>query len=74
MDIDRDAAESPAAFLDELGKFLNSNEAMDAELAKIVSQHILTAAPAKDCVEQAMTAITELAATRATGPKENSDG
>jgi len=74
MHMDRDAAESPAAFLDELRKSLNSNEAMDAELAKIVSQHILTAAPAEDCVEQAMMAITELAATRATSPKETSDG
>ena len=74
MHMDKDAAESPSAFLDELGKSLNSNEAMDVELAKIVSQHILTAAPAKDCVEQAMTAITELAATRATDLKENSDG
>ena len=74
MHIDRDALISPAAFLEELKKSLNSDETIDAELAKIVSQHILSAAPAKDCVEQAMLAITELAATRATSPMENSDG
>ncbi len=71
--MDMDAAESPAAFLEELKNSLNSDEATDNELAKIVSQHILTATPAEDCVEHAITAITELAATRATSLKEDSD-
>ena len=74
MHTDSDAAESPVTFLEELGKSLNSTDVTDAELAKIVSQHILTASPDEDCVEQAMTAIAKLAATRATSPKEYSDG
>lgn len=74
MQIDDDAAETPAAFLAELGKALKASEGMDSDLAAIVSQHILTAVPAADCVEQAMMAIAALAATRATPTKENADG
>lgn len=74
MQIDGDAVETPAAFLADLGKALKARQEMDADLASIVSQHILTATPAEDCVEQAMMAITALAATRATPAKENVDG
>ena len=62
-----------AAFLAQLGHALKTREGVDAELAEIVVEHILTAAPAEDCVEQAMTAINELAAVRVTPPKENVD-
>jgi len=74
MHIDVDAVESPAAFLVGLGKALKASQEMDADLASIVSQHILTATPAEDCMEQAMIAIIALAATRATPAKENADG
>ena len=65
---------TPAAFLAELGQALTTREGEDAELARIVAEHILTAAPAEDCVDRAMTAIRALAASRASPPKEDADG
>ncbi len=61
-------------FLTELGEVLKAQEGADAELAEIVAQHILAAAPAEGCVEQALKAITALAAERASPPKVNADG
>ncbi len=58
--------ETPAEFLTELGKEVAARQGEDAELARIVEEHILAAVPAKDCVEQAMAAIDTLAASRAT--------
>lgn len=72
--MDIDSEETPAVFLADLGKTLKVREGMDADLASIVSHYILTATPAEDCVEQAMTEITALAATRAAPAKENADG
>ena len=69
-----DDDETPVAFLAELGQALTTREGEDAELAAIVVEHILAAAPAETCVEQAMTAINTLAAARVTPPKENVDG
>jgi hypothetical protein len=69
-----DDDKTPAAFLAQLGEALKTCQGVDAGLAEIVAEHILTAAPAEDCLEQAMTAITTLAAARATHPKENADG
>ncbi|MCG7853206.1 MAG: hypothetical protein MIO92_11860 [Methanosarcinaceae archaeon] len=66
--------EMSAAFLAQLGRALKTRKGVDAELAGIVVEHILTPAPAEDCVEQAMTAVNTLAAARATTPKENADG
>ena len=65
---------TPAAFLAQLGQALKTHQGVDAGLAEIVAEHILTAAPAGDCLELATTAITTLAAARATRPKENADG
>lgn len=73
MQINNDVVETPAAFLADLGKALKAREGIDADLADIVSCHILIAAPAEDCVEQAMMEISTLAATRAAPPKENAD-
>ena len=66
--------ETSAAFLVQLGQALKARKGVDAELAEIVVEHILSAAPDEDCVEQAMTAINALAASRITPPKENADG
>lgn len=66
--------ESSAAFLAQLGNALMTSEGVDAELAGIVVEHILSAAPSENCVEQAMTAINTLAASRASPPEENADG
>lgn len=63
----------PAAFLAHLRQALKTRQDLDADLANIVAEHILTAEPAEDCVEQATTAITALAAARATGTKEHAD-
>ena len=66
--------ETIGEFLDRLGKMLKAREGVDADLAEIVVQHILTPTPAEDCVEQAMTAIDSLAAARTSSPKEGADG
>jgi predicted hydrolase (HD superfamily) len=66
--------ETIGEFLDHLGKMLKVREGVDADLAEIVVQHILTPTPAEDCVEQAMTAIDSLAAARTSSPKEGADG
>ena len=63
--------ETPPAFLAALGQELTTLE--DAALASIVVEHILVAAPATDCVEQAMTAINTVAVSRANPPEEDTD-
>jgi hypothetical protein len=65
--------ETSAAFLVELGQELTTRKGEDAELARIVVEHILVATPAEDCVKQAMAAIDTLAASRATPPEEDAD-
>lgn len=69
----KDDEQVPAVFLAQLRQALKTHQGVDAGLAEIVAEHILTAAPAGDCVEQATTAITALAAARATRPKEHTD-
>jgi len=64
----------PAVFLAELGQALKACQGVDAGLAEIVAEHILTATPAEGCLERAMTTITTLAAARASHAKENADG
>lgn len=73
MQLDNDTEETPASFLAELGKTLEAREMLDAELATIISQHILTATPVEDSVAQAMKAIIALAEERATALKENAN-
>jgi hypothetical protein len=70
----KDDDKTPATLLAQLGQALKTCQDVDTSLAEIVAEHILTAAPAEDCLEQAMTAITALAAARATHPMENADG
>lgn len=75
MQEDSETTGTPAAFLAELGKALTVRQGEDADLAKIVCQHVLTAAPAENCVEQALIAMTALAERRASPPKvERVDG
>jgi hypothetical protein len=69
-----DNDKTPATFLAQLGQALKRCEGVDAGLAEIIAEQILTAAPATDGLEQAMTAIATLAASRATDPRENTDG
>ena len=70
---DNDASQSPEAFLADLRESLHSNGAMDADLSKIIIDNILSENPAGDCVNPALTSITELAKTRASAPNENPD-
>lgn len=66
--------ETPAGFLAHLGQALKTREDVDAELAGILAEHILTSTPAENCVEKAMTAINTLAEARVTPPEEDTDG
>ena len=59
-------------FLSNLRNSLTSLAQVDAELSLIISQHILDAGHPEGCVEMAMTAITELAKTRAAAPQDTS--
>ena len=68
-----DDDESPARFLAMLGQALQTHSGVDVELARILAEHILLAAPAGDCVERTMAAIKTLAASRAALPKEDTD-
>jgi len=69
-----ETTETAAAFLAALGKALTVRQGEDADLAEIVCQHILTAAPAASCVQQALEAITALAEQRASPPIAHADG
>lgn len=61
--------ETPDAFLMALGESLKAKAGVDAELAAILTTHILKAAPAPNAVAQAKDAIVKLAAVRANPPK-----
>jgi hypothetical protein len=61
--------ETPADFLENLGKALRDKEDVDLGLADILAKHLLTAAPAIDSVARAKDAILELAGARANPPR-----
>lgn len=65
-----DNDKSPAAFLVAVGDALKAQEGVDADLAAIVSKHIITAAPAEQCVFHALKEIVALATKRASPEKE----
>lgn len=71
--MEEQTARTPAAFLSELGNALKSREGVDPDLANLILQHILTAAPDQNCVEQASKAMAALADARAV-VETNSDG
>ena len=56
--------ETPAGFLDTVSEALKAREGVDVQLAEIVTEHILTASPGEDCLEEAMEAINVLARAR----------
>lgn len=60
-----DTVTTPTEFLTQLGSDLTARPGTDAELAKILTDHILTVAPKSDCVVSARKAIAELAKSRA---------
>ncbi len=67
------STELPTEFLVSLGKLLQASSDTDLQLAEILAQQILTAEPAKDCVEQAFLEIEALAAARANTTKGGSN-
>lgn len=69
MDDEAKPLETPDAFLTALGESLKAKEGVDADLATILTTHILKAAPAQNCVAQAKDAIEKLAAERANPTK-----
>ncbi len=63
---------TPASFLERLGSDLEAKTGIDADLAKILSTHILSASAKPDCVANARKAIADLAKIRALPrPKES---
>lgn len=70
-------AENPSEdlhlFLDELKKSIVSDEVTDADMSKIIAENILTEDPEGNRLSRVMSLIKELAETRASAPKENSD-
>lgn len=66
-------ADTPAIFLAALGKALGEKEDIDAALANILVEHLLTDTPAADAVARAKAAILKLASDRANPPKPQAD-
>lgn len=69
MDAEAKPLETPDVFLKALGESLKAKANVDADLAGILTTHILKAAPAQTAVVQAKDAIVKLAAERANPPK-----
>jgi hypothetical protein len=61
--------ESSTDFLARLGTSLQESANVDVDLANILTELLLTAAPAKDAVTKAKSAIHKLALERADPPK-----
>lgn len=69
MDGEAKPLETPDVFLKAFGESLKAKEGVDADLAGILTTHILKAVPAPNAVVQAKDAIVKLAAERANSPK-----
>lgn len=67
-------AETPEAFLAGLSMALKMSVDVDADLASILSDHLLTATPRANVVDNAKAAIVALAAKRSTPAEEQDDG
>ena len=69
VDGEAKSLETPDAFLKALGESLKAKEGVDADLAAILTEHILKVAPSTNAVAQAKDAIVKLAVERTTPPK-----
>ncbi|MGA0613153.1 hypothetical protein [Paracoccus sp. KR1-242] len=67
-------AETPNAFLAVVSKTLRETVDVDADLASILSDHLLTATPHANAVTNAKAAIVALAAKRAVSAEEQPNG
>lgn len=66
--------ETPEAFLISVAAALKASKDVDADLAAILSDHLLTVTPHDNVIANAKAAILTLAAERATPAKEQADG
>lgn len=69
-----DDVETPEAFLTGVSFALKASDDVDADLAAILSDHLLTVTPHDNVIANAKTAILALAAERAAPDEEQADG
>lgn len=69
-----DILETPEAFLTGVAAALKASDDVDAELAAILSDHLLTITPHDNVIANAKAAILTLAAERAAPTEEQADG
>lgn len=65
--------ETPEVFLAGVSKDLKASADVDADLARIISGHLLTSTPHADAVANAKAAIVSLASKRAAPDEKQSD-
>lgn len=71
---EKDLVETPEAFLTGVSAALKASNDVDADLAAILSDHLLTVAPHANVIVNAKAAILALAAKRAAPTEEHADG
>lgn len=69
-----DMLETPDTFLTGVAAALNASDDVDADLAAILTDHLLTVMPHENVIANAKAAILTLAAERATPAEEQADG
>lgn len=69
-----EVVETPEAFLTGVVAALKASEVVDADLAAILSNHLLTVTPHENVIAIAKATILTLAAERAALAEEQSDG
>lgn len=69
-----DVVETPEAFLTGVAAALKASDDVDAELAAILSDHLLTIMPHDNVIANTKAAILTLAAERAAPTEEQADG
>ena len=71
---EEDLVETPEVFLTGVSVALKASDEVDADLAAILSDHLLTVTPHADVIANAKAAILTLAATRAAPAEEQAHG
>lgn len=71
---EEDLVETPEAFLTGVSAALKASNDVDADLAAILSDHLLTVASHANVIVNAKAAILALAAKRAAPTEEQADG
>lgn len=69
-----DVMETPEAFLTGVAAALKASDDVDADLAAILSDHLMTVTPHDNVIANAKAAILTLAAERAAPAEEQADG